>query len=85
MTAPSRVFASAFSSSGPFDKTQKYTPCRSEVKADAEEQASADDAIAQSKVDAQCQSRVDAAAAEFGPDPRIGTLLTSAPPDKPLP
>ena len=49
-------FATAFSSSGPFDTTQKYTPCRSEVKADVEEQASVDDAIAQSKADAECKS-----------------------------
>ena len=75
-------FATAFSSSGPFDTTQKYTPCRSEVKADAEEQASIDDAIAQSKADAECKSHIDAAAAEFGADPRTGTVPASAPPDK---
>ena len=75
-------FAAAFSSTGPFDTTQKYTPCRSEVKADAEEQASVDDAIAQSKADAECKSHIDAAAAEFGADPRTGTVPASAPPDK---
>ena len=76
-------FATAFSSSGPFDTTQKYTPCRSEVKADAEEQASVDDAIAQSKADAECKSHIDAVAAEFGAaDPRTGTVPASAPPDK---
>ena len=75
-------FAAAFSRTGPFDTTQKYTPCRSEVKADAEEQASVDDAIAQSKADAECKSHIDAAAAEFGADPRTGTVPASAPPDK---
>ena len=75
-------FATAFSRTGPFDTTQTYTPCRSEVKADAEEQASVDDAIAQSKADAECKSHIDAAAAEFGADPRTGTVPASAPPDK---
>ena len=43
---------------------------------------SVDDAIAQSKADAECKSHIDAAAAEFGADPRTGTVPASAPPDK---
>ena len=37
---------------------------------------------AQSKADAECKSHIDAAAAEFGADPRTGTVPASAPPDK---